>query len=138
MVEPWSAGNYGVEVKEDLGSGCCARCASSVPKATDNGYARPLDGVIAVVDLHSMEVVRVEDHGVVPLPPEAGNWARQYIENFREAPETAGDCPERRSQFHRGRLSSPLAELVRSGSGSRRAKGWVLHQIRYRDGGRTG
>ena len=35
----------------------------------DNGYARPIEKVVAVIDLNRKEVVRVEDHGVVPFPP---------------------------------------------------------------------
>lgn len=32
-------------------------------------YARPIEGVIAVVDLNAMKVIDVEDAGVVPVPP---------------------------------------------------------------------
>src|SRR4029078_12463906 len=84
MVEPWSAGNYGVEVKEDLGKRLLRALCFVRSEATDNGYARPLDGVIAVVDLNKMEVLRVEDYGVVPLPPERGNWAREYVGEVRQ------------------------------------------------------
>ena len=30
----------------------------------DNGYARPIEGIVAVVDLNRMEVLRIEDHGL--------------------------------------------------------------------------
>ncbi|HAO55300.1 MAG TPA: hypothetical protein DCR03_06800, partial [Gammaproteobacteria bacterium] len=33
---------------------------------TDNGYARPVQGLIAHVDLTDEKVIHVEDHGVVP------------------------------------------------------------------------
>jgi primary-amine oxidase len=83
MVDPWSAGMYGTELPGDKGKRlsralCWVRTAPS-----DNGYARPLDGVIVVVDLNKMEVVRVEDYGIVPLPPESGNWGREYIRDVR-------------------------------------------------------
>ena len=42
----------------------------------DNGYARPIEGLVTVIDLNRKEVVRVEDYGVVPLPPKPGNWGR--------------------------------------------------------------
>ena len=29
-----------------------------------------------------MEVIRVEDYGVVPLPPESGNYAKEFIDEF--------------------------------------------------------
>ena len=43
-------------------------------KEGDNGYARPVEGLIVTVDLDTMAVLEVEDHGVVPLPPQAGNY----------------------------------------------------------------
>ena len=43
----------------------------------------PIEEVVTVIDLNRKEVVRVEDHGVVPLPPRAGNWARSSIANPR-------------------------------------------------------
>ena len=38
----------------------------------DNGYVRPVQGVVPIIDMHAMEVLEVEDHGVVPLSDEAG------------------------------------------------------------------
>jgi primary-amine oxidase len=38
----------------------------------DNGYVRPVQGVVPIIDMHAMEVLEVEDHGVVPLSEEAG------------------------------------------------------------------
>jgi primary-amine oxidase len=38
----------------------------------DNGYARPVQGVVPVIDMHTMEVLEVEDHGVVTMSDEAG------------------------------------------------------------------
>src|SRR6185295_5755306 len=75
MVDPWSAGVYGVE-REDEKSRRISRALCWVrSEPNENGYARPIDGIIAVVDLNKMEVLRIEDYGVIPLPPTAGNWA---------------------------------------------------------------
>ena len=41
----------------------------------DNGYARPVQGVVPIIDMHTMEVLEVEDHGVVPVSAEAGPLA---------------------------------------------------------------
>jgi primary-amine oxidase len=43
--------------------------------ASDNGYARPVEGVIPIVDLDTLEVLEVEDHGVVPMATERGTFA---------------------------------------------------------------
>ena len=82
MVEPWSAGMYGTELPGTKAALMRALCfVRSEPD--DNGYARPLDSIVIVVDLNKMEVLRIEDYGIVPLPPESGNWAREYIPNLR-------------------------------------------------------
>ena len=82
MVDPWSAGNYGYEDEEGRRLVLCRPFARTSP--TDNGYARPIEGVTAVVDLNSMEVVRVDDYGFVPLPPEPGNYGAEFVGKFRE------------------------------------------------------
>ena len=82
MVDPWSAGNYGYEDEERRRLVLCRNFARSSPR--DNGYARPIEGVTAVVDLNSMEVVRVDDYGVEPLPPESGNYSAEFVGRFRE------------------------------------------------------
>jgi primary-amine oxidase len=40
----------------------------------DNGYARPVAGLIPIIDMETLEVLRIEDHGVVPLAAEGGNY----------------------------------------------------------------
>ena len=82
MVDPWSAGNYGFQDEEGRRLVLCRNFVRSSP--TDNGYARPIEGVTAVVDLNSMEVVRVDDYGLVPLPPEDGNYGAEFVGEFRD------------------------------------------------------
>ena len=65
MVDSWPAGNYGVPEEEGLRLSFARSWLKTSPN--DNGYARPIEGVIAVVDLNEMKVLRVEDHGVVDL-----------------------------------------------------------------------
>jgi primary-amine oxidase len=81
MVDPWSAGNYGADDERGLRLSRALSWVRSSP--TDNGYARPIEGAIAIVDLHKMAVVRIEDYGVVPLPPQAGNYAPEFVKNYR-------------------------------------------------------
>ncbi|MEM8809463.1 MAG: primary-amine oxidase [Cyanobacteria bacterium P01_G01_bin.38] len=82
MVDPWSAGNYGFE--DEAGMRLSRALCWIKANLTDNGYARPIEGVIPVVDLNKMEVIRVEDYGVVPLPPEDGNYSTEYVKNYRQ------------------------------------------------------
>ena len=44
------------------------------PAPGDSEWAHPVDGVIVLLDLNTLEVLRVDDHGVVPIPPESGNF----------------------------------------------------------------
>jgi len=46
----------------------------------DNTYARPVEGLVPVVDLNAMTVLRVEDSGVVPLPPDPGDYRADRLE----------------------------------------------------------
>ena len=81
MVDPWSAGNYGIAEEEGLRLSRALCWVRANP--TDHGYARPIEGVIPVVDLNKMKVIRVEDYGVVPLPPKDGNYTPEYVKNYR-------------------------------------------------------
>ncbi|MEL6490929.1 MAG: primary-amine oxidase [Cyanobacteria bacterium J06621_3] len=81
IVDPWSAGNYGFEEEEGVRLSRALCWVKANP--TDHGYARPIEGVIPVVDLNKMEVIRVEDYGVVPLPPKDGNYTPEYVKNYR-------------------------------------------------------
>ena len=81
MVDPWSAGNYGFPDEEGKRLVLTRNFLRSSP--TDNGYARPIEGLSALVDLNKMEVVRIDDYGVVPLPPNPGNYAAEFVGEFR-------------------------------------------------------
>jgi len=73
MLDPWASGYTGPA--DDPAVRRVARPLSFVRSGEgDNGYARPVEGLIVTVDLDTMTVVGVEDHGVVPLPPQAGNY----------------------------------------------------------------
>src|SRR6476660_7555079 len=61
MVDSWSAGNYGSE--EDRTRRLARPLCFLRRDTTDNGYARPIEGLRPVVDLNTMEVIRVEEYG---------------------------------------------------------------------------
>jgi primary-amine oxidase len=81
MVDIWSAGNYGSE--EDSSLRLARPLCFLRTDPTDNGYARPIEGIRPVVDLNAMKVIRIEEHGKWPLPPEAGNYAADRVPNQR-------------------------------------------------------
>ena len=73
MIDPWAAGYTGEQ--DSPNARRLARPLTFVrSSADDNGYARPVEGLVVTVDLDTMTVLEVEDHGVVPLPTSAGNY----------------------------------------------------------------
>jgi primary-amine oxidase len=134
MVEPWSAGMYGTELTEEKGlrrmrALCFVR---SEPK--DNGYARPIDSMVIVVDLYKMEVVRIEEYPIAPLPPEPGNWAREYIPSVRQDLKPVDIVqPEGPSFTVDGNRVEWQKWKFRVGFTSR--EGLVLHTVSYDDDG---
>jgi primary-amine oxidase len=84
MVDAWSAGHYGNEPAEDRGKRLVRALCWVRSEPHDNGYARPIENLVAVVDLNRKQLVRLEDYGAIPLPPRSGNWAREYIKETRD------------------------------------------------------
>jgi primary-amine oxidase len=73
MVDPWAAGNMG-PADDPSKRRICRPLTFVRASQYDNGYARPVEGLVVTVDLDAMAVVEVVDHGVVPLPPLGGNY----------------------------------------------------------------
>ncbi len=82
QVDPWATGNFGLPWEE----GRRVVRAMSLWRETpdDNGYAHPIEGVIAWVDLNERRVVRLEDHGVVPVPTDSGRYDAESNRPWRE------------------------------------------------------
>ena len=133
MVDPWPAGNYGVAEEEGMRLSFARSWLRVSP--TDNGYARPIEGVVAVVDLNEMRVIKVEDHGVVPMPPNDGNYGAEFVKEFRTDLKPLDIVqPEGPSFSVDGNLVSWQKWSFRVGY--TRREGMVLHEINYRDQGR--
>ncbi len=72
QIDPWPTGNFASPAEEGRR---IARCLSYYREAPDdNGYARPVEGVLATVDAARGIVLEVADFGVVPLPPGRGSY----------------------------------------------------------------
>jgi primary-amine oxidase len=72
QVDAWPGGNFGRPEEQTTR---LARCVAFIrPHGEDNEWAHPVDGVVALVDLNRLEVLRVDDHGVVPIPAEPGEF----------------------------------------------------------------
>ncbi len=133
MVDFWSAGNYGnaEEQQTRLARPLCFLRADP----TDNGYARPIEGIRPVVDVNKMEVIRVEEYGHWPLPPKAGNYAASRQESFRtDIRPLAISQPEGPGFTIEGRVVRWQNWSVVVGFNAR--EGLTLHDVSYRDQGR--
>ncbi len=83
QIDPWPAGGYANAALPTRHRGL--RCIAFIKEdATDNGYARPIHGLIAHVDLTAQKVVHVEDNGVVPVPSASGRFDAAHQASTRQ------------------------------------------------------
>ena len=80
-IDPWSAGNFDVPGEE--GRHLCHVFCWVRLRENENFYAHPIEGLNAVIDLNTNEVIRVDDYGVVPIPTQQVNYESQFIETFQ-------------------------------------------------------
>ena len=134
MVDIWSAGNYGSEEDSTLRLARPLCFLRSDP--TDNGYARPIEGLRPVVDLNRMQVIRVEEYGKWPLPPKPANYSADRVAGQRtDIKPLYITQPEGPSFSLQGsRISWQNWSLV---IGFNAREGLTLHDVRYSDHGRA-
>lgn len=82
-VDPWSAGNFGIPGEE--GRHLCHVFAWQRMRKNENFYAHPIEGLNAVIDLKTWEVIRVDDHGAIPIPQQEANYEREFVKTTRPA-----------------------------------------------------
>jgi primary-amine oxidase len=86
QVDSFSTGYFGRE--EEKGKRLVRASGYYRDTLIDNGYARPIEGVIAVVDLTQAEIIRLEDDGKnTPIPKAIHNYDRHSIQAKRPAPK---------------------------------------------------
>jgi primary-amine oxidase len=84
-IDPWMIGNFGRE--EEQGRRVCASLAYLAEDRLDLPYARPIEGVVAYVDLNSMQVTKVLDPDPVPIPEDRGRYDAASLGRLREGPK---------------------------------------------------
>jgi primary-amine oxidase len=133
MVDIWSAGYYGNA--EEAGMRLARPLCFVRTDPTDNGYARPIEGLRPVVDLNSMKVIRVEEYGHWPLPPQAGNYAADRVPNQRTDIKPLAITQAEGPSFDvNGNVVTWQNWSFVVGFSAR--EGLTLHHLRYRDEGR--
>ncbi len=134
QIDPWPAGTFGLAHEEGRR---ITRCIAFLRESKeDNGYARPLEGLLAFVDMGRGEVLEVLDLGVVPLPPKSGSYY----------PEDNGPLRTDLKPLEITQPEGPSFEvdgnLVRWQKWSLRIgmdplEGLVIYTVGYEDGGRV-
>ncbi len=130
-VEPWTVGAF--EGRERR----VARCLAWMRRDLDdvNPYARPIAGLVGVVDLAEMRVLRVDDHGPLPVPGHDADYRNGggagFRADLRPIEITQPDGP---SFVLEGNHMRWQKWDLRIGFSHRESL--VLHEIGYRDGDR--
>lgn len=139
MIDYWTVGYFGIpeEAGHRLVRGHCFLRTD----AHENGYARPIEGLIPVIDLDEMSVFAIEDLFAtaentrgIPLPAQPGNFAHEFLPEPRrdlkpllitqpDGPSFEVNGHEVRWQNWRFRISFNIRE------------GLVLHTVGYEEQG---
>ena len=78
QVDPFSAGSFGFP--EEVGQRLVRAVAYWRESPRDNGYAHPIEGVVAVVDLiHERILTLVDDSVAIPVPRTKRNYAPESL-----------------------------------------------------------
>lgn len=100
--------------------------------AEDNGYARPVAGLVPILDLETLDIIRIEDHGVIPMASEGGNYRSGTWGPDRHVAPLEITQPEGPGFTVEGHRVTWQNWSFRIGFTHR--EGLVLHDIAYRDG----
>lgn len=84
VLYPWTAGYPDQDEQADRGRLIRMEAALSLAPL-DNYYAHPLEGVVVTVELDTL-TVRIEDHGIVPVPTRTGNYTAEGIRAATNSP----------------------------------------------------
>ena len=133
QIDPWPAGSYAHPYEEGRRIARCACYLRADPK--DNGYARPIEGVLVVVDMGRGEVLEVLDHGLVPLPPERASYYPEDVgpprEGLRPLEISQPDGPSFTLDGHELTWQRWSLRI-----GFDPYEGLILHTVGYQDGDR--
>ena len=134
QIDPWPAGSFGLDLEDGRRISRCIAYLRESP--TDNGYARPIEGLVAFFDMGAGEVIEVQDYGTVPLPPERGSYLPADVGPMRDDLQALDITqPDGPSFVVDGNLVRWQRWSFRVGFDP--YEGLVLHTIGYDDAGRV-
>ena len=135
QIDPWPTGNFGRDLEERRRITRCLSYYREEP--SDNGYARPVEGVLATVDAARGVVLEVIDYGVVPLAPERGSYLPEHNEPLPRRPASPWRSPSPTGSSFTvdGNLLTWQHWTMRVSMTP--LEGLVLHDVGWEDGGRV-
>jgi len=77
QVDPWPTGNMGLD--HEKGRRVARGILFDREDPADNGYSKPIDGLMAFVDLDEMVVYHVDDFDTWPIPAEISNYDAEAV-----------------------------------------------------------
>lgn len=135
LVECWGIGDFASEEEKDRRL-AWTLCFYRPEAESFNPYAKPIEGLHAIVDLNEMRVLRIEDHGAVPLPPGDGAYTIDRVGPARtDLKPLEIHQPEGESFQVDGWEVRWQKWRLRLGWSGR--EGLILHTVGYEDGGRV-
>jgi primary-amine oxidase len=133
QVDPWSAGFYGLEGEKGIR---VIRALSYYNAGSVNPYARPIEGVVAYIDMNRRKVFKVVDTGVVPVPRTTADYDEKSVGPLRSPPKplqiTQPDGPS--FEMHGDEV---LWQKWHFRFGMHPREGLVLYTVGYEDKGKV-
>ena len=132
-IDPVPYGHWGEEAN---GARLC-RATSFLRERAPGGnrHARHIEGLVCTVDLSALEVLSVDDHGAVSIPPDPGEYEVEHLGELRGDLRTLEvNQPDGTSFSVDGWEVAWQKWRFRVGFNDR--EGLVLHQLGYEDAGR--
>jgi primary-amine oxidase len=134
QVDPWAPGL--LDPKTEPRTTRWIRALAYFKGKQSNGYARPIEGVVALVNLTEMRVERIIDSGIYPVPPQTADLDERAIGTLRQAPKPLRHVQPLGPSFTvSGHEVSWQKWRFRFSVHPR--EGLVLHMVSYEDEGRV-
>jgi primary-amine oxidase len=137
-IDPWTVGQFGYEEEQGRRVLNCFVWMRTFP--LDNYYAHPVEGLHALIDLSTLEILRVDDHfeasgDYIPVPRTPLNFDADLLSEFRP-PSAPLDVVQPMGPGYRVQGNKVTWENWDLRIGFNGREGLVLHTISYTHQGR--
>lgn len=133
LIDPWAPGVLDPSESPKIR---WVRALSYLRGASHNGYARPIEGVVATLDMNKRKVERVIDLGLHPIPPESADLDEKAIGRQREPPRPLQIVQPKGASF-KVQDGEVHWQKWRFRFSVHPREGLVLHLVGYEDRGRV-